>query len=55
VTGYFLARMQLHACRFRLTKENTHTLNSCYDVQFSISWQYLASKLQKAQELQSGI
>jgi hypothetical protein len=25
VTGYFLAGMQLHACRFRLTKKNTHT------------------------------
>jgi hypothetical protein len=24
------------------------TLNSCYNVQFSISWQYLSSKLQKS-------
>jgi hypothetical protein len=30
------------------------TLNSCYNVNFSISWQYLALKLQKVQELQSG-
>ena len=30
------------------------TLNSSYNVQFSISWQYLASKLWKVQELQSG-
>ena len=26
---------------------NKTTLNSCYNVQFSISWQYLTSKLQK--------
>jgi hypothetical protein len=34
VTGYFLARMQLHACRFRLTKKkHTHTE---FVLQFSI-------------------
>ena len=27
-----------------------NTLNSCYNVQFSISWQYLTSELQKVQE-----
>ena len=48
MTWYSLAHMQLHACRFRLTKKTKPTLNSCYNVQFSISWQYLSSKLQKS-------
>ena len=50
MTGYFLARIQLHECRFRLVKKK-HTE---FMLQCSISGQYLASKLQKVQELQSG-
>jgi hypothetical protein len=50
VTGYFLARIQLHECRFRLAKKK-HTE---FVLQCSISGQYMASKLQKVQELQSG-
>jgi hypothetical protein len=27
-TGFFLARMQLHACRFRLAKKKTHWIRA---------------------------
>ena len=43
MTGYILARIQLHECRFRLAKKK-HTE---FVLQCSISGQYLASKLQK--------
>ena len=45
-----------HACNYMHVNfdwpRKKPTLNSCYSVQFSISWQYLTSKLQKVQEFQ---